>query len=95
MAFRWTMASIVAAFVVSLIFYAQLAYLLAQVFAVLEPLVARPTFTRTAQAIFDGSLWLYQLAKGFLTNPAHLLVALAVSLVLMGFSLAYSQQARR
>jgi hypothetical protein len=94
MAFRWTMASIVAAFVVALIFYAQLAYLLAQVFAALELLVARPTFTQTARALFDGSLWLYQLAKGFLTNPAHLLVALAVSLVLMGFSLAY-YQARR
>jgi hypothetical protein len=79
---------------VALIFYAQLAYLLAQVFATLEPLVARPTFTQTARALFDGSLWLYQLARGFLTNPAHLLVALAVSLVLMGFSLAY-YQARR
>jgi hypothetical protein len=94
MSLRWTMASIVAAFVTALVFYAQLAHLLSQVFAVLEPLVARPTFTRTARAVFDGSLWLYQLVREFLTNPAHLLVALAVSLVLMGFSLAY-YQARR
>jgi multidrug efflux pump subunit AcrB len=84
----WTLASIVAAFVVSLIFAPALADLLFRVLSPLQLLPWRPSFTRTGQALFAAFYWLYQLVIGVLTSPAHLALVLALSLVLMAFRVA-------
>lgn len=84
----WTLASIVAAFVVSLIFAPALADLLFRVLSPLQLLPWRPTFTGTGQTLFAAFYWLYQLVIGILTNPVHLALVLALSLVLMAFRVA-------
>jgi multidrug efflux pump subunit AcrB len=84
----WTLASIVAAFVVSLIFAPALADLLFRILSPHQLLPWRPTFTRTGQLLFAAFYWLYQLVFSILTNPAHLVLVLAVSLVLMAFRVA-------
>jgi multidrug efflux pump subunit AcrB len=84
----WTLASIVAAFVVSLIFAPALADLLFRVLSPLQLLPWRPTFTGTGQTLFAAFYWLYQLVFSILTSPAHLALILALSLVLMAFRVA-------
>ena len=84
----WTLASIVAAFVVSLIFAPALADLLFRVLSPLQLLPWRPSYTGTGQALFAAFYWLYQLVLGVLTSPAHLTLVLAISLVLMAFRVA-------
>jgi multidrug efflux pump subunit AcrB len=84
----WTLASIVAAFVVSLIFAPALADLLFRVLSPLQLLPWRPSFTRTGQVLFAAFYWLYQLVLSVLTSPAHLALLLALSLVLMAFRVA-------
>jgi len=91
---NWTLASIVAAFVVMLIFAPTLADLFSRILPPLETLIARPAFTKTGRALFEGSAWLYFLMRGLLTNPVHLTLLLAVSLILMAFRVVGYPRAR-
>ena len=85
MRWKWTLASIVAFFVVALIFAPTLANLFFRILTPLDQLAWQPSYTQTARTLFSAAYWLYQLARNLLTNPVHLALILAVSLVLMAF----------